>query len=60
MAATTSLFIENARRPGGGAEGPPVREEGLYVSTRGGAVMTREHVKPENEETYFSRTKGLL
>ena len=33
-------------------------EVGLLV--KAGAIVTREHVKPENENTYFNRSKGLL
>jgi len=30
------------------------------VQVKAGAVLTKEHVKKENEETYFSRTKGWV
>ena len=39
---------------------PPSAPEGLYASTRGGAIVTREHVKEENEDSYFVRIKGWL
>jgi len=33
-------------------------EVGLQV--KAGAVVTREHIKDENEETYFHRVKGWV
>jgi len=30
------------------------------IRNKSGAIIAREHVKPENEETYFRRTKGML
>ena len=36
------------------------QQEGLMIQKRAGAIVTREHVKEENEETYFNRSKGLF
>ena len=57
-------YISIYKKSSGGLEEvtrvPPSVPEGMYASAGGGAVVTREHVKPENEETYFARTKGWL
>jgi len=57
-------YISIYKKTSGGLEEvarvPPSVPEGLYTSSRGGAVVTREHVKEENEGTYFTRTKGWL
>ena len=57
-------YISIYRKTGDGLEEvvrvPPSVPEGLYTSAGGGAVVTREHVKLDNEGTYFARTKGWL
>ncbi len=37
-----------------------IDENKMYIQRRAGAIVTREHVKEENEETYFNRSKGLF
>jgi len=48
------------KSPSGLVEVYRVPVEGTYISAKGGAVLTREHVKPENEVRMHWRTKGML
>ncbi len=36
------------------------QQEGLMIQRKAGTIVTREHVKEDNEETYFNRSKGLF
>jgi len=38
----------------------PEKNTEIGIQVKAGAVVTREHVKEENEETYFFRTKGWI
>jgi len=35
-------------------------EAKLELQVKAGAIVTKEHVKDENEETYFHRVKGWI